>query len=46
MIKEQGADVGRESSKMRRLRIELKMSIAAFGMMDVKSHDTQERCSD
>lgn len=39
MIKEKEADVGRESSKMRWYRVELKMSIAAFGMMAVETHD-------
>lgn len=31
---------------MRWFRVELKMSIAAFGTMDMKSHDTQEHRSD
>lgn len=38
MVKEKGADMRRESSKMRWFRVELKMAIAAFGMMAVETH--------
>lgn len=41
MIKEKGADKGRESSRMRWFRIELKASPATFGMMAVETHDAR-----
>lgn len=39
VTKEKEADMGKESSKMRWFRVELKISIAAFGRMAVETHD-------